>query len=216
MKKFVLFVIVIISLLTGCSEREIVYKRIYPDTSSLEKAREQRAAEIKAAEDNTEFGHLLNSRTDPRQIQLTVKELAPESEAELFTISEYRTFALQYCWRETFEECGHGKPINLHTNTGDLAVRDEFIMTPFTAIKESKVEMIIVSDEGMTPSPDRLEVYILEKSGDLTPYPHENITENYYRFTLPKDPNTYFFVLKGIYEEYIGGVAYYNLRITVK
>lgn len=214
MKKFFFFVIVIISLLTGCNEREIVFKRLYPDTSSLEKAREQRAAEIKAAEENTAFGHLLNSRISPKQIHLTVKEpvLVPETGNIAFAKSEHRAFALQYCWRATFEECGHVKPINLHNDIGDLAYQDNYIMTLFTVNKKTIVDMNIVPDEGMTPNPDRLEVYILEKSGDLTPYK----TENFNSFTVPNDSNTYFFVLKGIYESHIGGVSYYMLKINVK
>ena len=218
MKGFVLVVIVMVALLTGCNVREPVFERLYPDTSNLEKVRERRAAEIKAAEENTEFGHLLNSTTAPREILLTVREieLDPKFNTNVFKVSEHRAFALQYCWRATYEECGHVKPINLHNNNRNLAVRDVFVMTPITVNKESSIEMTVLPDEGITPSPERLEVYVLEKNGELTPYPSTNILENLYSFTLPNDINTYFFVIKGIYEKHIGGVAYHMLKINLR
>ena len=206
MKKILILTLI---FLMGCSVREPVYDRIFPDTSSLQKVRDERAAEIKAAEENTEYAHLINSSIAPRDIIVTVKEY--DKETNSYKVTEYKAFALQICWRATLNECSHVKPINLHNDTGNLAVRDEFIMTPFTVNRGTNISLTIVPNEGLTPKPDRLEVYILEENGDLTPYPFDNNT-----FKLPNDVNSYFFVLKGIYEEHIGGISYYMLRITLR
>lgn len=206
MKKFLLFIFTIVPLLTACNAREPIFDRLYPDTSSLEKVRKDRADEILAQELNSDFGHLIDSTTSPKYIKLTINDEEYEK----------RSFPLQFCWEKTYEECNDFKPINLHTDTRLIYRGDRHIMIPLTLERESTIGLTILPDDGITPDPDRFEVYILEKNGELTPYPSKNSFENYFSFQLPNEINTYFFILKASYEKYIGGVSYYVLRITLK
>ena len=214
MKKYISLMILIVSLLTACNVREPVYERHYPDTSSLEIARVKRDAEIKLQEQNTVFDYLIDSSTPPKDIAITVTEPKSDLDNEP-TTSKYQAFALQYCWSKTYEECADIKPVNMYTYV-DVGRDDRFVLTAITVAKASHVEFKALSDSGKTPKQDRFELYLLERNGEITPYPLNNINGNNYSFKLLDEVNTYYFVVKAIFEEYIGGVSYYMLRIVTK
>lgn len=67
-----------------------------------------------------------------------------------------------------------------------------------------------------TPLADDVELYILEKDGSLTPYPLSKLDKYNYAFYLPKEINSYTFMIKAIFETYIGGIAYYPVNFNLR
>ena len=200
MRKISFFLIPIL-LLVGCSERELVFDRKYPNTSKIDSIRAQNASN--QASNDTEFANLISSRNRPEQLDIGVESLDVG----------YNTSPLVYCWSSTYEECEHLKPSDIF-NTKQLGIH-----IPYITIKaNSKVTLTyfnLATYNKQLPTPDDIEVYIFNKDLTLTPYPYRKENDYTYEFQTPSETiGSNMFMFKAIYKSQIGGVTYYPISIT--
>ena len=202
MKKIAFFLILLL-LLVGCSERELVFDRKYPNTSKIDSIRAQNTSN--QALNDSEFSKLINSRKLPEQIDIGVESVD----------EGYGAWPLDYCWGATYEECAHIKPRDIF-NTEQLGIQ-----LPYVTFKaNSKVTLTyfnLATYNKELPIPDDIEVYIFNKDLTLTPYPYRKENDYTYEFQTPSETiGSNMFMFKAIYKTNIGGVTYYPIHITNK
>jgi len=207
--KLILFTLCVI--LAGCSERTLKFDREYPDTTNLDELRIKKGEEILKGKVGTEFSHLLGSNILPDLIEISYII----TKNDLKIRYKQNTRPLQYCWRKTVEECAHLTPINIHINSHNLELSLNQ-MTKITLDRGHRITLNMFNANDETPLADDVELYILEKDGSLTPYPLSKLDKYNYAFYLPKEINSYTFMIKAIFETYIGGIAYYPVNFNLR
>ena len=200
MKKYYLLLLLVI--LVGCSERELKFERTYPDTSRLDTIRAANK-DVQQTTVDSEFAFLINSNTKPEQIDITVEGVD----------AGYASWPTNLCWSANYEECEDLKPIDVFSNTN--------FDVPYKSFKtKSKIMLTyynMATVYNQLPTPDEIEVYTIDRDLTLTPYPYRKINEYTYEFTTPSDTTTtHMFMFKAIYKTKVGGVTYYPIAITGK
>ena len=212
MKKFYLLMLISLSvILSGCSERSLTFDRKYPDTSKIEELRIKKSEELIKGKVGTEFSHLLGSNVAPDTIKTTYKITLNEEQVTY----QYYTNPLQYCWRKTVEECNHLTPFNINIDTRPLE-STMFVMTKVVLNGGHRISLNMFNIEDKTPLADEIELYILERDGSLTPHNITKLDKYNYSFDLPHETNNYIFMVKAIFKSNIGGIAYYPMNFSVR
>ena len=212
-KYYLLILISLCVILSGCNERTLTFDRKYPDTTEIDELRSKKAEEIIKGKTGKVFSHLPGSNVAPDDIKLTYY-ITVGDKAEIKAPRSLLTSPLQYCWRKTVEECNHLRPTNLHINIAPIEV-SSYILTKVTLKPGERVSLNMFNINDTTPLADYLELYILEKDGSLTPYPLSPLDKYNYAFDVPKEEYSYIFIIKAIFETQIGGIAYYPVIMNV-
>lgn len=200
MKKITFLILCI--FLVGCSERELKFDRVYPDTSNIDAIR----AENQANQPNSDsaFFYLIDSNIKPERV-----DVGANTNIE----AGYAAWPSVFCWAATYEECEHLKP-------NDSFNDDRYPIRYFTIEANSKISITyynLSTVNNKLPTPDDIEIYIFNRDLTLTPYPYKKINDYTWEFTLPSDSKTTtMFMFKAIYKTKIGGVTYYPIPITGK
>lgn len=206
-KKFSFLILLI--LLVGCSERELVFDRTYPDSSRYDvikaKKQAQQAEQAEQAERQKSASFLIASSFMP----MGVNVFAENNRG-------YIAYPSNFCWKATYEECADLKFVDAFN---DHVLRTNEVSYYLTFIANSKVTLSyinITSVNETMPMPDDIEIYIFNKDKTLTPYPSKKIDAYQYEIILPSEKTTYDFVFKTIYKKQIGGVTYYPVIIDLE
>lgn len=198
MKKVKYFIIFVgLLILTGCSERELTFDRVYPDTSRLEEARAKNKLEVENL-----VVTLNEQNTPPRDLFL----FRPNSSRA------YIVIGTQFCWAIKSEECENMQPI--HPNDKE-APNYTLEFLHIAANEEFHIEVDTLNGPGVVPYPTRIEAYIYDKNNNL--HLHEAIDNSgmHFVFTAPSKPDSYTFLFKAYYEGNVKGISYHPHGILV-
>ena len=202
MKKFKYFIIFVgLLVLTGCSERELTIDRVYPDTSSLEEAREKRQQELRIEKEVDLLSTLKKDNKRPRSLGIS----SPNDN------TGYTVEAGPHCWANKLEECERMQPIHPNDNSAP------FYALYYLRVAQNEKIVLGVDQTGPmhVPFPARVEAYIYDENKNL--HLHEaldNPEKNFY-ITAPSNLGSYIFQFKLYYEGDVEGISYHPHGIIV-
>ena len=203
-KCFIIFVILIV--LTGCSERELTFDRIYPNTANLDEMREKRKQEIKEEQKDV-AAYIIERNLAPRELYLTL----PDDEDK----GAYLAKAMQYCWAITEEECVRIQPMHPY----DDQVNQKYMPVIRIAANQKlyiRNNLDLISNP--IPFPARIEAYIYDDNKNLQL--HETVYGTTpgepFVYTAPSTSGLYMFQFKAYYEGEVEGISYHPYPISVE
>lgn len=203
MRKIVLFLIlVVLIILTGCSERELTFDREYPNLAIVDEFREKRKLEIEEEIKNAPY-RILETRPKPRRLLIY----------DATTDSYEYAHPSQYCWELNYLECDERmKPVHPYDSSE--------INLSSMVIGRNSFEVTIENGRGaVIPYPDRIEAYIYDQNKNLQLHQaFDSKSEGQpieFILTLPSDTGkkTYMLQFKVIYKGDIEGVSYHPFMI---
>lgn len=185
-------------VLTGCSARELEFERTYPDTVRLDEYRAQ-IEKIYAISSNDITTKVIEQWIQPRDFLFTGETIDDSA----------NVVASQYCWGKSFRDCEKMKAVYPSEDTfGPI------LNIPVKANGIVKITPDLV-DSGL-PYPPLLEVYVYDLNRKIIMYDKlVNDGTSIFKFTAPAEAQSYFFMIKAIYDGRLHGISYYPIRIDV-
>ena len=190
-------ILVCFLLLTGCSERELTFDRVYPDTSHLDELRENIQLEIKEEMKNLS-AYMTENNVPPRSLFFTIPNRGG-----------YDIRAFQFCWAPILEECESMQPKHPYESKNN----DLF------AENSNPNEVIRLTPDlapGTVPFPVRIEGYYYDENNNLQFHEELVNTGDSFLFTAPAESKSFIFQFKAYYEGDVEGISYHPYRIAVK
>lgn len=205
MKKFkYLILFVSLLVLTGCSERELTFDRLYPDTSSLDEARAKKLLELELEikKEGVDLASTLKKENKrPRTLHLS----------SINDLMGYSADVTQYCWANKRDECERIQPIHPNDISGPFYNLNYLRV----AAKEKLSLGVDISGSVLVPFPARVEAYVYDENKNLHLYEAiDNPGKNFY-ITAPLKLGSYIFQFKLYYEGDVEGISYHPHGITV-
>lgn len=202
-------------ILTGCSQRELTFDRVYPNLAIVEDFREKRQLEI---EEEIKNGPqtILETRPQPRSLIIYDPRKKNNTEKRQLGQKELPQVAQasQYCWELNYLECDERmKPVHPYDSSE--------IDLPIIVLDRKYFEVSIDTYRGVIiPFPTRIEAYIYDQNKNLQLYQaFEPKAENQpfiFPLTLPSESKSFIFQFKVYYTGDIQGVTYHPIMIFTK
>ena len=193
--RFIIFLLFL--LLTGCSERELTFDRVYPDTSHLDELREKRQVEIKEEMKNLHV-YMTDNNVTPRVLYVSIPNRGG-----------YDIKSFQFCWAKTHQECEKLQPKHPYEYKNDILL----------AVNLNPNEVLRLTPDlapGIVPFPVRMEGYYYDENNNLQFYEELVNFDDSFLLTAPAESKSYIFQFKAYYEGEVEGISYYPYRIAVK
>ena len=193
--------LVILIILTGCSERELTFDRAFPNTAILDEFREIRQLEIEE-----EIKNAPNEIRETRPLPRSFLIYEPRSDTSKYA------HASQYCWEYNYLDCdGRMKP--KHPYDSNEIKLQTLAFNPNTILD-------IYSEQGRgatLPYPSQVEVYIYDQERNLQlVHTVDDLTEhNMFKYKAPSEPGVYFYQFKAYYKGEIQGISYHPFMFII-
>ena len=202
MKKISLYLFVtILFILTGCSERELLFDRTFPNTVILDDFREKRQLEIEEEIKNAPKT-IKETRPLPRSFVISDPEAKKGAYAD----------ASQYCWEDNYLDCDERmKPQHPYENASIVLKNLSLYSNTILEISSEQGRDVIL------PYPSQVEVYIYDQERNLQlVHTVDNLTEhNMFKYQLPSEPGAYFYQFKAYYKGEVQGISYHPFLFIV-
>ena len=185
--------LIVLLIITGCSQRELSFNRKYPDTTRIDEFREKRQFEIEEEIRNLPK-MIMENYSAPRNIEI------------VFRKTELLLSANQYCWELNYLDCERMTPVH----PSDIR---NFHIQSLNARKNELINVSVAQDPINFPTPARIEVYIFDENRNLNLF--QSLDSTPIDFRAPTEPGIYMFLFKVIYQWEIDGIAYHSLEVYV-
>ena len=202
----------VLLIITGCSQRELTFDRVYPDLTKVDEFREKRQLEI---EEEIKSGPntIMETRPQPRSLIIYDPRKKKSNEEQQFDKKELPqgAHASQFCWEFNYLHCDERmKPVHPYDST-------EIELASIVLDREYFEVSIDTSRGVIIPFPTRIEAYIYDRNKNIQLYQaFEPKTEGQsfiFPVTLPSEPKSFMFQFKVIYKGDIEGVSYHPIMI---
>lgn len=205
MKKIYQYLLLIVLLiLTGCSERELTFDRIYPNLAKIDEFKEKRQLEIEEEKKNAP-NTIRETRPTPRSLLIY---------EPIDNVAKYANVS-QYCW-DYYLDCDERmKPQHPY----DI-ITSKYSLPALTLSAKRTLEISVESGRGVVlPFPTRIEAYTYDYDKNLHLYQTvDDDTEGIKMFnlTLPSEPGLSMFLFKVFYKGEVQGISYHPFMIITK
>lgn len=206
-----LLLLIVFIILTGCSQRELTFDRVYPDQAIVDEFREKRKLEM---EEEIKNGPktIMETRPKPRSLIIYDPRKKPKENQD-FNWKELPQVAnaSQYCWELNYLVCDERmKPVHPYDSSE--------IELPTLLLDRKYFEVSIDTSRGVIiPFPTLIEAYIYDQNKNLQLYQaFEPKTEGQsfiFPITLPSEHKSFILQFKSYYKGDIQGVSYHPIMI---